>query len=149
MRFKTETEGRDKSAYNCAEPSLDVRHLVDMVDVVLIEVHIVDENVRVQLVLVELQIVVVVLSVGHQPVSHAHPHSHVHAGDADVGRWRHACGRQWGGRDHQVAAVDPMQTARDAGATTLQMPATGAETRCSMKRVELMVSYKTIVRFGN
>lgn len=100
-----------------------------MIDVVLIEVHIVDENVRVQLVLVELQIVVVVLPVGHQSVSHTHTHSHVHAGDADVWRRRYTGWRKWSGRNDQVAAVDPMQTASNAGATTLQMPATGAETR--------------------
>lgn len=96
-----------------------------MVDIILIEMHIVDEYVRGQLVLVQLQVVLVVVLPAHQSMSH------VHAGDADVGRRRHAGGRQGSRRYDQVAAVDPMQAARDAGTAALQMPATGAETCCS------------------
>lgn len=95
-----------------------------MIDVILIEMHIIDENVRGQLILVQFQVVlVVVLSVRHQSVSHVHP------GDADVGRWRHTSGRQRGGRNDQGATIDSMQAASDASPATLQMPPTRAETR--------------------
>lgn len=94
-----------------------------MIDIILIEMHIIDENVRVQLILVQFQVVLVVVPVRHQSVSHVHP------GDANVRRWRHTSGRQRGGRYDQGATIDSMQAASNASPATLQMPPTRAETR--------------------
>lgn len=96
-----------------------------MIDVVLVEMHIVDEYVCCQLIFVQLQIVivlVVIFIVRHQTVHH------IDAGYAYMRWWWHTRWWQRSGRYDEGATIDAVQASRNACSATLQVPATGAKT---------------------
>lgn len=113
-----------------------------MIDVILVEMHIVDEYVCCQLIFVQLEIVivlVVIFIIRHQTVHH------IDTGYAYMRWWGHTGRWQRSGWYDESATIDAVQASRNACPATLQVPTTGAKTsyQVNTKYISLISNSET------